>query len=244
MEYEMKKFTKTNLLSTTAAIATIFVSSLSYACPANEVCDGLDLTINDDRIINIDGLGGIDLSDVNVSGAGDINVELPETVENAIEVSQTNSGDVKAKLDYKGQFIAGDFESKVAAIGNNVSVDLTGSNAIEGGQNNTGNISAESFSTFSLSHDSNLIAQSATLLGFTNMTLLGNISISNSELAATTVLFTNASSASCSFSTIRAGKMSTAGVICAACCFHRHHFIALNAFSYRHIQRSQLLHHR
>ena len=110
--------------------------------------------------------------------------------------------------------------------------------------NVSGNITAESFSTFSLSHDSNLIAQSATLSGFTNMTLHGNISISNSELAATTVLFTNASSASCSFSTIRAGNMSTAGVICAACCFHRHHFIALNAISYRYIQRSQLLHHR
>lgn len=138
----MKKFTKIKLLSTTAAIATIFASSLSYACPADEVC-GLDLTINDDRIINIEGIGGVDLSGVNVANVGDVDVKLPETVENAIEFSQTNLGNVTSKLDYKGQWVEGDFEAQVASIGNNVSIDLEGSNAVEGGQNNSGDIHAE-----------------------------------------------------------------------------------------------------
>lgn len=148
----MKTFKKLGLLSTTAAMMSLALANASYAtsiegplnefCPAGEVCKGLTLEINDDRVLNIEGLGGVDLSGVEIKGVETIAVEMPNPVQNAIEASQTNVGDITASTHYKGQFISGDFESATSAIANNLSVGLTGSNALEGAQKNTGEVSA------------------------------------------------------------------------------------------------------
>ncbi len=138
----MKKFNKTNLLSTTVAIATVFMSTLSNACPANEVCDGLNVTTNSNRVINIEGLGVVDLKKVNVTGIGEVKLEAPKNIGSVIEQNQVNSGNVKAELDYKGDFIKGDYAAKVNAIGNNIGIEKKGGLGFEGSQKNTGDITA------------------------------------------------------------------------------------------------------
>lgn len=128
-----------------AITATLLASTSAFAgqCRPNEVCGlNLDVDINTDR--NIEGTGGVDLSGVNVEGVGDITVNVPQQVGNAIEFNQNNLGDVNSSLKYQGEWIAGDFESSVAAVGNNASISTIGATAVEGIQNNSGDINANS----------------------------------------------------------------------------------------------------
>lgn len=133
-----------NYLFATAAVASLFAANISHACKPGEVCEGLTLEINDDRVFNVEGIGGIDLTGLDIRGTGHIDVDTPNPVQNAIEVTQTNRGDINSTLEYKGQFIAGDFESAVTGIANNVSIALEDTNAVEGGQDNTQNVVATS----------------------------------------------------------------------------------------------------
>lgn len=137
----MKKVKRTNLLATTAAVVTMFVSGASFACNQGEVC-GLDLEINDDKVVNIEGLGGVDISGITVTGDTQVEVEVPATVQNVVEFSQTKIGDINSTLNYKGQWIAGDFESQVASIANSASIELDGDSAVEAGQDNAGDVVA------------------------------------------------------------------------------------------------------
>ena len=132
------------LLAVTASFALLAsTSAFAGQCKPNEVCGlDLDVDINTDRAI--EGTGGVDVSGVNVEGTGDITVKVPTQVDNAFEFSQNNIGDVNSNLKYQGEWIAGDFESSVASVGNNASISTTGSIGLEGVQNNSGDINASS----------------------------------------------------------------------------------------------------
>lgn len=145
----MKKVKRTNLLTTTAAVVTMFVSGASYACNPGEVC-GLNLEINDDKVVNIEGLGGVDISGITVVGDTEVTVDVPASVQNVVEFSQTNVGNVSSNLDYKGQWIAGDFTSQIASIANSADIELDGDSAVEAGQDNSGDVTA--FGDYELNH--------------------------------------------------------------------------------------------
>lgn len=145
----MKKVRNTKLLATTAAVVSMFVSTSAFSCGDGEVC-GLNLEINDDKVVNIEGLGGVDLSGITVVGDTEVTVDVPASVQNVVEFSQVNTGDVYSDLNYKGQWIAGDFSSQVASIGNSASIEVDGDSAIEGVQDNTGNVTA--YGDYQLNH--------------------------------------------------------------------------------------------
>lgn len=138
---------RSNLLSTAAALALVAFAAPAFAtdttgtCPHGEVC-GLDLNVhlNTDRTFS--GLGGVDLSNVEVEGAGTITVPTPTNVTNAIEINQNNKGNVQSTLHYVADGVFGNWESAVTAIGNNASIETIGNTAVEGVQNNAGNINA------------------------------------------------------------------------------------------------------
>ncbi len=133
------------LLVTTVASAALFVSASAFAagCPQGEVC-GLDLDINNNTSKTIDGLGSVDLSGINIEGAGEIGVNVPNPVNNAFEFSQTNAGNVNSTLNYYGEWISGNFVSKTSAIANNASITTNGSAALESVQDNGGDVNAVS----------------------------------------------------------------------------------------------------
>jgi hypothetical protein len=144
----MKKVKTTKLLATTAAVVAMFASS-AYACGEGEVC-GLGLEINDDKVVNIEGLGGVDISGINVNGDAEVSVDVPDSVQNVVEFSQTNIGDVYSDLNYKGEWIAGDFSSQIASIANSADIELDGDSAIEAGQDNSANVTA--YGDYELNH--------------------------------------------------------------------------------------------
>jgi len=126
-----------------ASAMAIMASSPASACGAGEVC-GLNLYVHDSKFYDIAGMDGVDLTGLHVKNASQINVETPKNIANTAEFSQKNTGDINANLDYYGQFIAGDFESQVAALGNNAAIEFNGGAAIEGAQLNTGSVTAKS----------------------------------------------------------------------------------------------------
>ena len=140
------KLVKQTLMATVATVA-IFSAAPAFAvvtpCQSGEVC-GLDLNVGINTDKTIGGLGGIDLSHVEVIGTGPVTVNTPNPVANAFEFSQQNNGDVSSVLNYRGDWIAGNFVSKVSAIANNASVSTVGSTAIESVQDNNGDVTASS----------------------------------------------------------------------------------------------------
>lgn len=139
----MKLVKKSALAATSAVALALLVSGTAFAagCGDDEVC-GLDVNVdvNADRTIN--GMGGIDLSNVTVNADGEITVNLPTSVTSALEFSQENVGEVNSYLNYKGQFVPGEFYSTVTAMGNSASIQTNGGTSIEGVQNNSGDIHA------------------------------------------------------------------------------------------------------
>ncbi|MDA0781736.1 MAG: hypothetical protein PQ612_02980 [Rickettsiales bacterium] len=144
----MKKVRKTGLLAT-AAFVSMFASNVAYSCPDGEIC-GLNLEINDDKVVNIEGLGGIDISGITVTGNAEVSVDVPTSVQNVVEFSQTNIGNIYSDLNYKGQWIAGDFSSQVASIANSADIELDGDSAVEAAQDNSADVTA--YADFELNH--------------------------------------------------------------------------------------------
>ena len=144
----MKKYN----LSLAAAVAIIpamfaFNASASNLCPGNtdEVCN---ITVNTDKIIDIDGIGDIDLSGVDVIAPDtEISIDLPANVNAAIEFKQKNTGDVTNTVNYHGDALTGEFEFNANSIANIATYDaqVDGATvAIEAGQMNYGDVTVAS----------------------------------------------------------------------------------------------------
>ena len=108
---------KTTLLTTTAVAISMMISSAASACNPGEVCD-------------------LQLNQVT------IDVELPDSVSNAISNYQNNTGNITTDLDYQGQWIEGDFEVNLTYVANSASVELDGNAAFDSHQINSGNVTA------------------------------------------------------------------------------------------------------
>lgn len=140
----MKKYN----LSLAAAVAIIpamfaFNASASNLCPGNtdEVCN---ITVNTDKVIDIDGIGDIDLSGVDVIAPDtEISIELPANVNAAIEFKQKNTGDVTNTVNYYGDALTGEFDFNANSIANIATYEaqVDGATvAIEAGQKNYGDV--------------------------------------------------------------------------------------------------------
>lgn len=130
---------------TATAIAALFAIGAGSA-QAGTLTDATkkiqgEIEINLDKTFDINGTGGLDLQNVEVSGFGDITVDVPATVDNALEFSQGNWGDVTAKKNFTS-FGVQDVEVAATAIANVVSIEVPGSLALEGVQVNDGAVTA------------------------------------------------------------------------------------------------------
>lgn len=124
------------------AVALMASTSIAHAQGwknTGEALADVDLTINTDQ--TIEGLGGVDLDNVVVRPHKNIPVNLPSSLENAVEFSQINKGDISATKNLTTNGVQ-EMEASATAIANVVSLELVGDAGLEGSQFNGGNINA------------------------------------------------------------------------------------------------------
>lgn len=134
-------------MAATALIPALFAFNANASvCPdnPNEICN---IEINTNKIIDIDGIGDIDLTAVDVIAPDtEITINVPDAVDAAIEFKQKNTGDITTEVHYYGDALTGEFEFNANSIANTASYDaqVDGATvAIEGAQFNSGDVSTE-----------------------------------------------------------------------------------------------------
>ena len=130
---------------TATAIAALFALGVgsAYAGSVTELTTDLTghLDVNLDKTFDIEGTGGVDLTGISTTGAGEITVEVPASVDNAIEFSQGNWGDVSATKNYVSSGVE-EVEASATAIANVAAIEVPGSLSLEASQINDGNVTS------------------------------------------------------------------------------------------------------
>lgn len=101
-----------------------------------------DVVVNLNKNFDINGTGGIDLTNVEVVVDGTVRADLPRKVDNAFEFSQGNWGNVTATKNFTSNGLQ-DVEVAATAIANVASIEVPGSIALEGAQINDGHVTAK-----------------------------------------------------------------------------------------------------
>ena len=139
----MRKFTFT-------ALATIMAASAGAAQAQTAVeeaiaCDGCDVNpieIHLQDELYLTGTGGLKLSNVSVVVPDvDVIIPVPLELDNAIELSQSNSGDISATKDLWVDGVD-EMEASATAMANVANIDVEGGLALEGSQINSGDVMA------------------------------------------------------------------------------------------------------
>lgn len=136
---------------TATAVAALFAltAAPAMATGVKKAISNVDLEnnlqgqieVNLDKNFDIEGTAGLDLTNVEVIVDGTVDVEVPASVDNALEFQQGNWGDVTARKDFFSRGVT-DVEVSSTAIANVVAIEVPGSLALEGAQINDGNITA------------------------------------------------------------------------------------------------------
>ena len=139
----MRKFTFT-------ALATIMAASAGAAQAQTAVeeavaCDGCDVNpieIHLQDELYLTGTGGLKLSNVSVVVPDvDVIIPVPLELDNAIELSQSNSGDISATKNLSIDGVE-TMEASATAMANVANIDVEGGLALEGSQINSGDVMA------------------------------------------------------------------------------------------------------
>ena len=133
------------------ALATIMMATAGVAQAQSTVeeatvcngCDieGIEVNLRDERWIT--GTSGLKLNNVTtVAPDVDILVPVPVSLENALEVMQTNQGDITAVKDLTVNGVE-DLEASATAMANVANIDVEGGLSLEAIQVNEGNVLSE-----------------------------------------------------------------------------------------------------
>ena len=142
----MRKVTMTALATVMAASAGMAqaqsVTEVIDDATSCETCeiDSVEVNLRDERWLL--GTGGIRLTNVTtVAPDVDILVPVPLALDNAVEILQSNEGDITATKDLWADDVD-DLEASATAIANVANIDVEGGLALESVQTNSGDVAS------------------------------------------------------------------------------------------------------
>lgn len=135
----MRMFTLTALATVLAASAA--VSAQAQDCGTDCVVSPVEIHLDKDIYLN--GTSGLKLSNVKVVAPEvEIPVIPPVSLDNAVELYQSNTGDISATKTLSINGVT-EMEASATAIANVANIDVQGGLSLEGAQSNDGSVSSQ-----------------------------------------------------------------------------------------------------